>query len=93
MMGSINTSEDLNNTWSVDADALYENSAKRKLRYYYPTIENESDNYAYMIAPKIRVASSYGKTYTINRTNCRRRACVLSRARMSCWQMEIADAW
>ena len=54
--GSINTSEDLNNTWSVDADALYENSAKRKLRYYYPTIENESDNYAYMIAPKIRVA-------------------------------------
>lgn len=26
--GSINTSEDLNNTWSVDADALYENSAK-----------------------------------------------------------------
>lgn len=72
--GSINTSEDLNNTWSVDADALYENSAKRKLRYYYPTIENESDNYAYMIAPKIRVASSYGKTYTINRTNCRRRA-------------------
>ncbi len=58
-------------SWSVEADALYDGTSKRRLKYYYPTIEGE--NSKMMIAPKIRVASSYGVSEEKNRTNMRRR--------------------
>lgn len=63
-------------SWSVSADALYDNKEKRNLKYYYPTIEADAndENYSYMIAPKIRIASSYGVTNPILRENARRRA-------------------
>ncbi|MDE6143782.1 MAG: hypothetical protein K2F94_06880 [Muribaculaceae bacterium] len=64
-----NANEDT--SWSVEADALYDGTSKRRLKYYYPTIEGE--NSKMMIAPKIRVASSYGVSNSSNRTNMRRR--------------------
>lgn len=59
--------------WCNQAIALYpqNSTTQRTLTYYYPT--NESDLFAYVIAPKIRVASSYGKTNNLSRTNARRR--------------------
>lgn len=59
--------------WCNQAIALYpqNSTTQRTLTYYYPT--NESDLFAYVIAPKIRVASSYGKTKKLSRTNARRR--------------------
>ncbi len=65
--------------WNNEAAALYNESGatnKRKLRYYYPTIEADPDNtqLSYMIAPKIRIASSYGVTNDVSRQNARRRA-------------------
>ncbi len=62
-----------NTNWCNQATALYpqNSTSQRTLTYYYPT--NESDLFAYVIAPKIRVASSYGKTQTLSRTNARRR--------------------
>lgn len=59
--------------WCNQAIALYpqNSTTQRTLTYYYPT--NESDLFAYVIAPKIRVASSYGKTTSLSRTNARRR--------------------
>lgn len=71
------TSDDsADESWSVDADALYDKTSKRKLKYYYPTIESaETDKYhSYMIAPKIRIASSYGVTNPVTREDARRRA-------------------
>lgn len=59
-------------SWSVEADALYDKSEKRHLKYYYPTIESEATRW--MIAPKIRIASSYGVTNDGSRENMRRRA-------------------
>ncbi len=51
-------------SWSNEATALYNPSdaEKRKLRYYYPTIEAQFSNtqLSYMVAPKIRIASSWG---------------------------------
>lgn len=53
--------------WSNEANALYNAppltaTDKRTLTYYYPTIEAESGNtqLSYMVAPKIRIASSWG---------------------------------
>lgn len=61
--------------WCNEADALYNNSNKRRLQYYYPTNEVlATDKAAYMVAPKIRVASSWGVTRSISRVNARRRA-------------------
>lgn len=61
--------------WCNEADALYNNSNKRRLQYYYPTNEvPATDKAAYMVAPKIRIASSWGVTYHISRVNARRRA-------------------
>lgn len=59
--------------WSTRAQALYPNTNQRRLTYYYPTIESDDDYYKMMIAPKLRVASSYGTTTAINRNNARRR--------------------
>lgn len=44
------------NVW-FSAPALYDGSTNRRLKYYYPT--DASDNTKNMIAPKIKVASSY----------------------------------
>ena len=61
--------------WCNEADALYNNSNKRRLQYYYPTNEvPATDKAAYMVAPKIRIASSWGVTNQISRVNARRRA-------------------
>lgn len=48
-----------------------EGGNRRQLAYYYPT--DESATKANYIAPQIRVASSYGVTYSVSRTNARRR--------------------
>lgn len=59
--------------WSNFATALYEpgTNRTRKLTYYYPT--NESEDFKNVIAPKIRVASSYGVTNQVERNTGRRR--------------------
>ena len=68
------------NNWCERAQSLYYvgTTQRRRLRWYYPT--NESDDYAYVIAPKIRVASSYGKTNPQNRRNSRRRCATYQEA-------------
>lgn len=60
-------------TWCVEASALYPLgvTTKRRLENYYPTIE--TDETKMMVAPKFRVASSYGKTNTLNRDRARQR--------------------
>lgn len=62
-------------TWCNEAPVLYPtgSSTSRRLTYYYPTIESQDNQYKMMVAPKIRVASSYGKTEELNRDNARRR--------------------
>ncbi len=61
-----------NQNWCASSPALYPvGTGNRTLSYYYPTIEDES--YKYRIAPKFRVASSYGKTQTLSRNGARRR--------------------
>jgi len=71
--GYLDPTEDAsgNGSWSVEADALYEGDQKRKIKYYYPTIESEATRW--MIAPKIRVASSYGVSESKDKTSMRRR--------------------
>lgn len=62
----------LNNgqNWSTSAPAVNE-SSNRKLSYYYPTSkENNTEN---MIAPKFRIASSYGVAVEQSYDNMRRR--------------------
>lgn len=64
-------------TWSATANALYRGNeltpaTGQRLTYYYPT--NEGDEFANVIAPKIRVASSYSVCgNAINRNEARRR--------------------
>lgn len=66
------------NNWCVRASALYNSgtATTRTLTYYYPTIEETTDEYKMRVAPKFRIASSYGKCPAGNytRTNSRRRA-------------------
>lgn len=55
------------------ADAIYPNSNRRKLQYYYPTLEDEA--HKMMISPKFRICSSYaGTSWVLNRELARRRA-------------------
>lgn len=56
--------------WSVNASSLY-GGYSRKLTYYYPAEEN--DRTRDMIAPKFRIASSYGVTKAIVRENAKAR--------------------
>lgn len=60
-----------NSNWSTTAPA-YGESSNRQLRYYYPT--DNSSNTENMVAPKFRVASSYGvavdKSYDDMRRRC-----------------------
>lgn len=75
------TSDDENEagTWCASVTALYkqlpngETPDTRRLAYYYPTIESQADEYKMRVAPKFRVASSYGKTNAVNRDDARRR--------------------
>lgn len=55
--------------WSVQATSLY--GGYRKLRYYYPAENNARTRN--MIAPKFRIASSYGVTSAIVRGNAEAR--------------------
>lgn len=49
--------------WSAEGPSLYyESSSERQLMYYYPTNESQDTYSANMIAPKFRVASSWGGT-------------------------------
>lgn len=59
--------------WCTQSPALYDKSNNRRLKYYYPAVESEEEYYKMMIAPKIRIASSYGTTSSMNRDNARRR--------------------
>ena len=62
------------NNWCVSSSALYpQNGGNRTLSYYYPTLEGQDDEYKMKVAPKFRVASSYGKTQPMGRNGARRR--------------------
>lgn len=56
-----------NNNWGSNP-SLYTGST-RKLQYYYPTDDNTEN----IIAPKFRIASSYGKTSSLSFANSERR--------------------
>lgn len=58
-----------NPTGSTTAPAIYPNTNRRNLTYYYPTAP-ASDK---IIAPKFRIASSYGVTSAISYDNAQRR--------------------
>lgn len=62
------------NNWgngSASAPALYDNAQNRRLKYYYST--DNSDATENMIAPKFRIASSYGVTTDQSYDNMKRR--------------------
>lgn len=58
-----------NPTGSTTAPALYDGAKNRQLKYYYPTAP-ASDK---IIAPKFRIASSYGVTSEITYANAQKR--------------------
>ena len=67
--------------WCRPATSLYHPnsaSATRTLTYYYPT--NESDYSKNIVAPKIRIASSYGVTSGLTREMARRRCATYQEA-------------
>ena len=72
MLGDPRTSEvdNLGQTWSQSKTAWY-GTSPRRLTYYYPA----SMDIAYndFIAPKLRIASSYGVTYAMRFADARRR--------------------
>ncbi|MDE6522599.1 MAG: hypothetical protein K2L17_07270 [Muribaculaceae bacterium] len=61
--------------WCASAEALYplNSTTERTLTYYRPTNESSEDNIMMRVAPKFRVASSYGRTINVNRNAARRR--------------------
>ncbi|MDE6556461.1 MAG: hypothetical protein K2K55_05800 [Duncaniella sp.] len=72
------TNETTTPSWSNPGNVVYPttNSSKRGLLYYYPTNEvDASSKEAYMIAPKIRVASSWGVCTTGRTREQARRRC------------------
>lgn len=66
-----NILEDNGNNWSTTASAIYEGTPNRQLRYYYPT--DNSNATEQMIAPKFRIASSYGVSTSGSYENRQRR--------------------
>lgn len=46
--------------WNTVGAALYNSTSDRKLTYYYPTNESQNASSVNMIAPKLRIASSWG---------------------------------
>lgn len=59
------------NNWSVTAPALYDGSSNRQLKYYYPTYSDRDHEMS--IAPKFRIASSWGATQAVSYDNAVRR--------------------
>ena len=57
-----------NTEWSASKPAV--EGGTRRITYYYPAGGSEYDNF---IAPKLRVASSYGATYLVTFDNAKRR--------------------
>ena len=77
--GSLTTQSTNAATWDNEATSLYYegNSRNRHLSFYYPTEEvAQTAIKGKMIAPKIRIASSYGVTSALSRNNARRRVAV-----------------
>lgn len=68
----VTTIDNLNygNNWT-SAPALFDGASNRRLKYYYPT--NGTDTTKMTIAPKFRVASSYGVSYAMDITTAKRR--------------------
>lgn len=62
-----------NYNWCESSPALYDKASNRTLKYYYPTIESQLNQDKMKIAPKFRVASSWGKTQPMSRNGARRR--------------------
>lgn len=61
--------------WCASTGALYplNSTSNRTLTYYRPTNESSADNIKMRVAPKFRIASSYGRTIQVNRNGSRRR--------------------
>lgn len=55
----------------LDPSTLDAGQSTRKLKYYYPT--DESNGSQYKVAPKIRVASSYGVSSVLSKLDAKRR--------------------
>lgn len=83
----VNTKNNNYSIWAT-AYALYDNEASRTLKYYYPTDNRTSTNDTYsesknpisyktgnVIAPKIRVASSYSVTHNTNSREMAEKRC------------------
>lgn len=47
-------------SWTYSNAALYQGTRNRQLTYYYPTVESENAEWKWRVAPKFRIASSYG---------------------------------
>lgn len=65
------TIDNLNNGWDWSQSAASMQGTNRKLTYYYPTSESEEAEKT--IAPKFRIASSYGACQPITYANAQRR--------------------
>lgn len=61
----------LNNSSSWVNGAAIEGGSNRKLSYYYPS--GSGSDYNNIIAPKFRIASSYGVTYTVSYSDAQKR--------------------
>lgn len=77
--GSLTTASTNAATWDTSSTSLYYegNNRNRHLTYYYPTEEvAQTATKGKMIAPKIRIASSFGVTQMLYRNYARRRVAV-----------------
>lgn len=74
-------SSNTTNGWCQPATALYNapgSTGQRTLTYYYPTVETDASKNT--IAPKFRIASSYGMTIYLTREAGRRRCATYQEA-------------
>lgn len=62
---------DLVSGWTSTAAAYIDGTTNHRLTYYYPT--NSDETYKNIIAPKFRVASSFGKSQNMSYSDARRR--------------------
>lgn len=62
---------DDNSNWSTSAPAIYDGNSNRRIKYYYPT--DNSSNTENLVAPKFRIASSYGVAESQSYENMRKR--------------------
>lgn len=68
---SVNNLDVSGQKWSATCPAVYDGAASRKMTYYYPTGSDEIS--ATFIAPKFRIASSWGTCNEMTYTNARRK--------------------